>query len=112
MRFVCIFLPALCALGIQLKRGSDELNGIGILIRYGIWVLFINLISMVSILFFLRTDGILEDAMTSFSFASKYIVISLILSLILPYIIEVFSKYVRISFEVNSNKNTEDEKKD
>ena len=111
MNFVCIFLPALCAIGIELKRRSYDMKTVQIVIRYGIWVLAINFMAMLCVVYVFGIEGVLTDAMDSFSFACKYIVISLILSIVLPYIIEILGKYLRISFEVTS-KDSEDEKKD
>ena len=109
MRYVCIFAPALCTVAIQLNRKCVSERIRDIVIRYGIWVLMTNLITMSIINYIIGVHDVTADALDSFGFATKYMIISLFMALIMPYIVEVISKYINVSFKVETPKEKDEQ---
>jgi hypothetical protein len=104
MLFVCVLLPACIAMGIQSKRISKTYDSLfQELLVYGKWVLTINLLVMMIIKYVLRMDGVEQSAFTSFSFSIKYSVIAIVLAVVLPYMLEIWNKYVSITFTVGED---------
>ena len=112
MKYVCIFAPALCAVAIQLNRKSVSEKTMDIVIRYGIWVLTINLIAMSMVNYIIGIHDVTADALDSFGFATKYMIISLLLALIIPYIVEVIGRFITVSFDIETKKEQDEQKEE
>ena len=111
MKLVCILAPALIAFSIRKKRGYMSGNPIDTVIAYGLWTLIINFISMSIVAYVIGINDVNASALDSFGFATKYIVISAIVAVIMPYIVEILSKYISVSFSIETSEE-DDEKKE
>lgn len=103
---MCLLLPACISMKIQIRRNGNKMltdSILGELLRYGSWVLGINFLTMMVITYFLGIEGVREDAFGSFPFAVKYVVISVLISVVVPYILEIFKKYISVTFIVGEN---------
>jgi len=99
MKYVCILLPAFIAVAVKNNRGEKK-DLLGTILSFGLWTLLLNLINMILITYVLRMDGVTADALESFSFAIKYIVVGSVMAFVLPYVFEIVSKYLHIDFKV------------
>lgn len=103
MIFLCVFLPACIAIGIQYRRnGNKSITDNAFIegLRLGRWMFGLNLLSMSVIVFVLQIDGVLQETFYSFGFATKYMLISLFFAVSIPYLLEILKTYVSISFTV------------
>jgi hypothetical protein len=108
MLFVCVLLPACISVGIQSRRINRSYESLfQELLVYGKWVLAINLLVMMIVKYALRMDGVEQSAFTSFSFSIKYSVIAIVLAIVLPYVLEIWNKYVSITFTVGEDNEKE-----
>lgn len=103
MELICWIFPAFIARKIQNKRTkrdgkiNDYTNDV---LAWGCWVLVINCLTLVVLLYVLNMEGVLVDAFSSLSFSLKYMFISMIIATILPYILEIVLKYFEIKIEI------------
>lgn len=99
MEFIALFFPACIAMTIRQKRGTGcEKQWFMVLLEYGRTVLWCNFLPVVIINYILGMDGVVSEALSSFSFFSKYIVIACVCSFLIPYVQEVVSRYIQIRF--------------
>ena len=104
MEWICWLFPACVAKTIVYKRskaGKEELNSVKEICSWGCWVLGINILTMIIIMYCLGIGNVLLDAFSSLSFALKYLVIATVMAVILPYIIEILGKYISVSVEID-----------
>ena len=99
MEIIALFCPACIAMTIRQKRGTGcERQWFPVLLEYGRSVLWCNLLTVVLITYVLGMESVVSEALTSFGFFSKYIIIASGCSFIVPYIQEVAARYVKIRF--------------
>lgn len=99
MNFIALFAPALFTVTIRQKReNAGEQKILPTVLEYGKTVLICNLFAMLAVTYIFKIDGVMETAFTSFPFFIKYAVIELLFACILPYLEEIWKKYVHISF--------------
>lgn len=101
MIFLCTVLPACIAMGIQYKRNENKCKKnsmINEILRFGRWMFFLNLFTMFVIVYVFHTEGVVQETFYSFGFATKYMIIALFFSLVIPYLIEIICSYISISF--------------
>jgi len=105
MKWICLLLPACFSMVIQYRRNNNKQlsdNMIVELCRWGCWVLVDNLLAMFTVLYLFGYGSLLVDVFESFSFALKYAVVSLVYACALPYILEIISKFVSVTFTVDT----------
>ncbi len=95
---------------ILYKRNQLSDNIMSNVFRYGSWVLGLNLLTLVLIVYGLHISGTEVYVFDSFPFVIKYVVIELVFAWIMPYIVESVRKYLSIAFEVEDKKSHEDKK--
>lgn len=100
MEWICLLLPACVALSIQKRRNKWEKRDIEQVLLWAKWVITINMLTMVAVLCFFGFSEILTESFQSFSFALKYLCLSLFFAIVVPYVIEVFRKYIGVSLEI------------
>lgn len=99
MEFAALFFPAFIAMTIRQKRGTGcEKHWFPILLEYGRTVLWCNLFTIILITYVLGMDSVVGEALNSFSFFSKYVMIACVCSFIIPYVQEVVARYIKIRF--------------
>ena len=104
MEWICWLFPACIAMGIEYKRNNNEIsfcNPIKEFCVYGCWVVGINLLTLIIIMYCLGIGNILVDAFSSLSFAVKYMGIATMIAIIMPYIVEIMQKYFSISIQID-----------
>lgn len=109
MSFIALFLPSCISLIIRHKR-NDRLKWSvpESIIEYAILVLINILLSQCVIVYILGIGEIDISAFQSFSFFTKYLLISMALAWLTPYLEEIRRKYISISFNVESSKDFQD----
>ena len=101
MRVVALFFPAFISILIKYLRESERTWRPPVLIaEYGIYVLVNVLMTTSLITYGLGVHDVTADAFISFAFFTKYVVIAIIFAFVTPYIEELITKYVKVSFAV------------
>lgn len=103
MSFIALFLPACISLMIRHKRNKELSWRIPeSILEYAVCVIFNVLLSQCIIVYVLRIDAVDITAFRSFPFFTKYMVISLFVAWLMPYVVEIGHKYIKVSFSVDS----------
>ena len=101
MIFMGLFLPACITIAIRRRRNiSCEKNWLSILLEYGKTVLFCNLVIMIIITYVFKVDSVDITALNSFPFFTKYVVMAVVYSAVIPYLEEIIKKLFQIKFTV------------
>lgn len=107
---IALFFPAFISISIYVKRKSLELvPDLKLLIRYGIYVIFVNWLGMSLITYIFHIEDCRMESMESFGFLTKYIFITVLFAFLIPYIEEIIHKSIHISFTVEARKGDRDE---
>lgn len=108
---LCLLLPACVAMQVQIRRNGGKMLSDNILLelfRYGRWVLAVNFIAMGFTAYIVgRSD--MEEYLCNFHYAVKYLVLSTLIAFIVPYLLEIYHKYISVTFTVGER--NEEEKK-
>lgn len=104
---ICTLFPAFISVLICSRKEKDNKK---LFLSYFLFSILINISSIFSIILYKRdTNIIIEQNFSYFQFCAKYLLISLVFAVIIPYIVEFVSKNLKISVEIKKGKN---EKKD
>lgn len=110
MFFICIFLPAIISVIVDEKITHTKKNVRDLVLMYGAYLFMIALL-MNTIFFFAESDVWFYNTETfTYLFCTKYMWISLVISIILPYINKCFRQAISINVEVK--KVNKEEKKE
>ena len=77
-------------------------------IEYGIYSVIITLITQLIISYIFGISEVTQEALTSFSFFTKYVFLEILIALILPLMQKLVEKYIKITFEVGIYDKTEE----
>ena len=114
MEIIALFFPAIISVKISLyrteKKNSDMIQ---MLMRYGVYVLADNLLTQLIVTYVIGITDVTADALRSFPFFIKYIIITTFIAALLPLGVELTRKYLRVTVEIgvdgeedrNRNKN-------
>lgn len=98
--FICLFVPAVISVYVfsWLKKEKVDLNFF--VYNYSLFLISINFV-IIGVLTFLFKNLDSRLLVTSFTnlFALKYLIISILLSVILPFLFEVISKNFSVDIE-------------
>ena len=101
MEIIGLFCPAIVSLMVgHMLNDKKTWKMPKVLFEYGLYVLANALLSICVITYVLRMDGVTADAFRSFPFFTKYMLIALVLAFIAPYVTEVVTRYLKITFTV------------
>lgn len=101
MSFIALFLPACISVVIRHKRNKELTWKMPeCIFEYAILVVINTFLAEAVITYGLRIDGVDITAFESFGFFTKYLFISSVIAFFIPYIEEIYRKYVSISFSV------------
>lgn len=107
-----ILTPAALALKIKIRRQNlmeTKCSAASkLILQYMIEIMKNAFFTTATITYILKVDGVNFDALSSFPFFTKYIVIAVFYAWVLPYIEEIISKYVGVSFKVEVEKDAEE----
>lgn len=104
MKLIALFGPAILSLAIKKRRMMEKKWDWFTYVREYTVSLLVNVfLAQAVITYVLGIDGVDSTAFESFPFFTKYIVIAVACAWILPYIREVISRYISISFKVGEN---------
>lgn len=113
MTVIGLFFPAIISVTIRQRRRADpKTDFLSVFIEYGLSVLFCNLFSMVLITYVLGIGDVAMSAFESFPFFTKYTVIAVVIAFIMPYLDEIFKKYIQIKFVIEDQDENESKKAD
>ena len=100
MFFICMFLPAIISVIVDEKITHTKKNVRDLVLMYGAYLFIITLL-MNTIFFFTESDVWFYNTETfTYLFCTKYMWISLVISIILPYINKCFRQAISINVEV------------
>ena len=103
MEVIGLFFPAIVSVMIQNRRNTESAWRMpAILFKYGIYVLVNVLLTVCVITYGLGVSGVTADALNSFPFFTKYMVIALIMAILVPFVEEFIGKYIQITLTVRS----------
>lgn len=103
MKLIALFFPAIISVCIYCKRQSIALEcRLNLLVRYMIYIMIISLCSCFSIVYVLKKTPVMAE-LEIFEFFTKYMLIALIFSCIIPYLEEILKKYISVKFHVEYN---------
>lgn len=109
MEMIGLFFPAIVSVMISNRRNTESgWRMPTILFRYGIYVLVNVLLTVCVITYGFGLSGVTVDALNSFPFFHKYMVLALIMAILVPFVEEIIRKYIQITLTVRSY----DEKKE
>lgn len=111
MKFIILFLPAVFAVDIQLRRNKEQItreNWGHILIRYAKWVVMLNIITAFSLRFLFSMEGMTEESLERMTVGFGYAAFSVIGALVLPYVVEVVRKYFSAELVIDKKENQND----
>lgn len=112
MALIAILGPACISVMIRYKQRKYN-DPAKMVIEYGIYSLLIALLTQIIITYVLGISDVVQDALESFPFFTKYVVFAIIIAVMLPILQALIEKYIKITFEVGIYDRTkEDEKKD
>ena len=104
MEIIALFFPAMISMKISLNRMVEKNTGIlQAIIKYGLYVLADNLLTQLIITYVLGISDVTADAFNSFPFFTKYIVIASFVAMLLPFCVELVSKYIRVTIETGAD---------
>ncbi len=107
---LCLLLPACISMQIQIRRNGNKMlsdNVLQELFRYGRWVLAVNFAAM-GFMTYVAGRSDMEEYLCNFHFAVKYLVLAMLIAFLLPYLLEIYHKYISITFTVGE-RNEEEE---
>lgn len=105
MLYICSLLPASLSIIVSEKLANEKRNFRDLCVTYLSYSFFITTI-MNTIIYFIY-DGKIDwysEKLFTFNFTMQYMWISLVIALILPCIIYIFSKVVQINLNVRERK--------
>lgn len=109
--YLCILIPSIISVFIYEHVTKKRLNTRDSIFVFLLFVLFNNVIASVVCRLLFNIVESLEIHLSSFPmFAVKYIIISLIISVILPVLYIFLEKNIIFKIEVKKKKNEEDKK--
>lgn len=82
MQFIAIFLPSFLGTNIFIKMETNIESVIRYIYTYIIFTILTNLFTMFTVTYVLGVDGVMSDALKSFSFFMIYTVMSSFISVI------------------------------
>ena len=101
MEFIALFIPSFITMSIKLRRGTLSESGVfSIIFEYAQNVLWTNFFVVSIVTYLLGMDDVQSNALKSFPFFTKYVVIAVIWAFFLPYIQEVGKRYIKIHFHI------------
>lgn len=99
---MCLLLPACISMHVQIRRNGNRMlsdNILQELFRYGRWVLAINFMAM-GLISYAMGRGDIEEYLCNFHYAVKYLLLSMLIAYIVPYLLEIYHKYISVTFSV------------
>ena len=114
MFFICIFLPAIIAIIIDEKINHSKKSTRDLLLMYGSYLFIITLFMNTIFCFIESNTWFYNSEIFTYHFCAKYMGISFIISIILPYISKCFKEAFSINDEIKKieKEKIKDEKKE
>ena len=107
-----LFFPAFISMAVYrwlVRKGSYHWQET--VIRYGIYVLATTWCTQLTITYLLGVSQVSEEALLSFPFFTKYVLIAVVWAVVLSLAGELIKKYINISIKFSAGReNRQDEK--
>ncbi len=109
MGFICLFLPSAVSTYIDEKKNNNKASSL--ILKY-LGYTFINALLMNTFIYVISSEKFYyyREATYTYDFCLKYMWLSLIIALILPYILQIIERTFDISIEIKGKKNNEKNK--
>ena len=103
MSIIALFFPSCISMMIRHKRNiSTNWNPIQCIIEYGVLTVIDIFLTEAIIVYILKISPD-STAFESFPFFIKYVAIASMIASVVPYIGEIISKYIKVSFSIIEN---------
>lgn len=111
MQFICYFFPAMVAVWMTEFFCKENFNAKKIVYYYSLYTILINtIIFLTLVLFFNPEPNFLAPEGFSYAFTLKYFGLSLVLSVLIPFIFKIVKTNIKIN--INIEKEIEEKKND
>ena len=105
MFFICMLMPASISILIEKRIRNDKINNSDLILRYLLYTFLITTIMNTFIFIFCSDTSLYYAEYTfSYNFCLKYMWLSLIVALSLPYILKVISANINVDLEIRKKK--------
>ena len=105
MFFICMLMPASISILIEKRIRNDKINNSDLILRYLLYTFLITTIMNTFIFIFCSDTSLYYAEYTfSYNFCLKYMWLSLIVALSLPYILKVISANINVELEIRKKK--------
>lgn len=102
LQFICLFIPSIIAVGITSNLQKRKVDLLYFIFTYSSYLVFINFMIFVLLHYMVRDEFlILNSAKFTNLFCIKYLFVSIILSIILPFVVEILRKNFKINLSFN-----------
>ena len=102
--FLCLLGPSLLSIKIFNNLNDNELSNKNIIFNYFLFVFFNNLICTVFSTVVLGGKTSVDASLINLPiFAIKYVVVSIIIAIILPFFVQLINKNIKYNVEVKEN---------
>lgn len=110
MKAIALFFPALISVGIYVRRRPIEwMLTLNTLVKYGIYVMFTNWCCMSLLTYVVRMSDCRVEYLDSWGFFTKYLLLAVFVAWLIPYVEEIVSKSIQVSFQVKTKVEEENE---
>ena len=111
-QFICLFFATLISLGILERNKVLENNLYSFIMNYGIYNLIINFIMLFIVCVYTGFETkLINDELFSASFCLKYIIISTVIAVLIPYVYLLMRKNMIVEVEVSNYEEVSKENK-
>lgn len=104
MEIIALFFPAAISMIIRYRRSEKSFDlKARIIFDYMIWVIINVLLTACTIVYVFGLSEVNSESFCSFPFFTKYFIIAIIFAYIVPYVVEIITKYFEIKMEIIKN---------
>lgn len=112
MQFICLFLPPLLALWVDMNINKINNYSYNLIIKYFLYCLFINYFNNLGI-WLISSEKYYYYSMNTFTydFCFKFLSMSIIFSIVIPVCFKIIKDNFRLDIEVRKKKNGKEDNK-
>ena len=103
--FILLFFPAIFSVAIDKKITNYEVNKFNIITKYTLYTTIILLLSSILIFLVTGSESYWYTNFDSVTFTMKYLIMSFVLSMIIPIILNFITKNFDVKIKIDKAKN-------
>lgn len=110
MQFICLFLPPLLALWVDMNINKINSYSYNLIIKYFLYCLFINYFNNL-VVWFISSEKYYYYSMNTFTydFCFKFLSMSIIFSVVIPVCFKIIKDNFKLEIEVRNKKNDKED---